>query len=99
MKRALEEYRVIGIRTNIPFHQHLLQTPDFIAGDFNTQYVQDELPPLITAQQDKTLSEIAALAAVLAAHHQDQREALEIKSSQRDGSNWKWVSRWELTKE
>jgi acetyl/propionyl-CoA carboxylase alpha subunit len=99
MKRALEEYRVIGIRTNIPFHQHLLHNPDFLAGNFNTQFVQEDLPPLTTAQKDKTLTGIAALAATLAAHDQSQRAALDIQHSQRDGSNWKWVSRWEQTRE
>ncbi|MCK4490967.1 MAG: hypothetical protein KAU23_11950, partial [Anaerolineales bacterium] len=99
MQRALEEYRIIGIQTNIPFHQNLLQNPDFLAGNFNTQFVQDVLPPLSTSHQDKTLSEIAALAATLAAHDQSQRAALEIQRSKRDVSNWKWVSRWEQTRE
>ncbi len=99
MKRALEEYRIIGIRTNIPFHQNLLQNPDFLAGNFNTQFVQDVLPPLSASHQDKTLSEIAALAATLAAYEQCQRSALDIQQSKRDLSNWKWVSRWEQTRE
>jgi len=99
MKRALEEYRIIGIRTNIPFHQNLLQDPDFLAGNFNTLFVQDVLPPLSASHQDKTLAEIAALAATLAAHEQSERAALEIQRSKRDLSNWKWVSRWEQTRE
>ncbi|MGB2962716.1 MAG: acetyl-CoA carboxylase biotin carboxylase subunit [Anaerolineales bacterium] len=99
MKRALEEYRVIGIRTNIPFHQHLLDNPDFRAGNFNTQFIQEDLPPLTTTPKDKRLTGIAALAAALAAHEQSQQAALNIQHSQRDGSNWKWVSRWERTQE
>ncbi len=42
MKRALEEFRVIGVRTNIPFHQALMENPDFLAGNFDTQFVNDE---------------------------------------------------------
>jgi acetyl/propionyl-CoA carboxylase alpha subunit len=99
MKRALEEYRIIGIRTNIPFHQNLLQNPDFLAGNFNTQFVQDVLPPLSASHQDKTLSEIAALAATLAAYEQNQQSVLDIQRSKRDLSNWKWASRWEQTRE
>jgi len=90
MKRALEEYRIIGIRTNIPFHQYLLQNPSFQAGDFDTQFIRHD---------DKILSEIAALAAVLAAHEHSQKSALDMQRSKRDPSNWKWVSRWEQTRE
>jgi len=99
MKRALEEYRIIGVRTNIPFHQHLLQNPGFQAGDFDTQFTENNLPDLSTSQDDKVLSEIAALAAVLAAHEHSQKSALDMQRSKRDPSNWKWVSRWEQTRE
>ena len=99
MKRALEEYRIIGVRTNIPFHQHLLQNPSFQAGDFDTQFTENTLPDLSTSQDDKVLSEIAALAAVLAAHEHSQNSALDMQRSKRDPSNWKWVSRWEQTRE
>ncbi|MCK7520361.1 MAG: hypothetical protein MZV64_23105 [Ignavibacteriales bacterium] len=27
MRRALEEYRIVGVRTNIPFHQTLMDLP------------------------------------------------------------------------
>ncbi len=99
MKRALEEYRIIGVRTNIPFHQHLLQNPSFQAGDFDTQFTENNLPDLSTSQDDKVLLEIAALAAVLAAHEHSQKSALDMQRSKRDPSNWKWVSRWEQTRE
>jgi acetyl/propionyl-CoA carboxylase alpha subunit len=95
MKRALEEYRVIGVRTNIPFHQYLLDNPDFQAGNFNTQFVENDLPPLTISHQDKTLMEVAALAATLTAYESHQRSAMEIQHSKRDISNWKWFGRWE----
>src|SRR4029078_9592341 len=30
MRRALEEYRLLGVKTNIPFHQNLLESPRFL---------------------------------------------------------------------
>jgi len=98
MKRALEEYRVIGIRTNIPFHQALLLNPDFLAGEFDTQFVQDGSLPESTTEQDQSLPEIAALSAVLATHKLTQQSAVIIQQSKRDTSNWKWAGRWEHTK-
>jgi acetyl-CoA carboxylase, biotin carboxylase subunit len=39
MRRALEEYVVTGIRTNIAFHQKLLEHPDFVAGNYDTGFL------------------------------------------------------------
>ena len=99
MKRALEEYRVIGIRTNIPFHQALLMNPDFLAGKFDTQFVQDGSLPESSEKLDQSLSEIAALAAVLATHKLTKESAVIMQRGKRDTSNWKWVGRWERTKD
>ena len=99
MKRALEEYRVIGVKTNIPFHQHLLDNPDFIEGDFDIQFVEDDLPSLASSPKDQTFTKMAALTAALVAHDQYQQSALNVQRSQKRLSNWKWVSRWEQTSE
>ena len=40
MLRALSEYRVGGIRTNLPFHLRVLREPDFLAGHYNTGYIE-----------------------------------------------------------
>ncbi len=99
MKRALEEYRVLGIRTNIPFHQALLENPAFLAGEFDTQFVQDGKMLMQGVKEDKSLPEIAALSAVLATHKHTQQSAVVMQRGKRDTSNWKWVSRWESTKD
>ncbi|HQP77823.1 MAG TPA: acetyl-CoA carboxylase biotin carboxylase subunit [Saprospiraceae bacterium] len=39
MQRALDEFIVEGIKTTVPFHQRLLRDPDFIAGNFNTAFL------------------------------------------------------------
>ncbi len=49
MKRALNEFIIEGIRTTIPFHKKVFNTPDFINGEFNTGFVEkllrSEAPP------------------------------------------------------
>jgi acetyl-CoA carboxylase biotin carboxylase subunit len=40
MKRALEEFVIDGIKTTIPFHLALLEDPDFIAGNFTTNFLE-----------------------------------------------------------
>jgi acetyl-CoA carboxylase biotin carboxylase subunit len=39
MRRALSEYRVLGIQTTLPFFQRALRHPAFERGDFDTSFV------------------------------------------------------------
>jgi len=39
MKRALDEYIIEGIKTTIPFHQKLMEDPQFKAGVFTTAFM------------------------------------------------------------
>jgi Biotin carboxylase len=39
MKRALEEYIIIGINTNIQLHQNIIQSSEFISGNYNINYM------------------------------------------------------------
>lgn len=40
MRRALGEMKVDGIRTNIPFHEKLMNDPRFIKGDVHTKFLE-----------------------------------------------------------
>ena len=46
-RRALAEFRIRGVSTNIPFLQAVLEDPDFIAGDVSTAFIE-ERPGLLT---------------------------------------------------
>ncbi|MUL65560.1 pyruvate carboxylase [Mycobacterium sp. CBMA 234] len=48
-KRALAEFRIRGVSTNIPFLQAVLDDPDFVAGRVTTSFI-DERPQLLTAR-------------------------------------------------
>jgi len=39
MRRALSEYVVSGIRTNLPFHERLFEHAEFVAGSYDTGYI------------------------------------------------------------
>ena len=39
MRRALDEYQVRGIETNLAFHRRCLRHVDFIAGDYDTGFI------------------------------------------------------------
>ena len=52
MRTALAEYQVGGIKTNIPFHQRILQDPDFLAGNIHTKYLDEFLAAQHEADPD-----------------------------------------------
>jgi acetyl-CoA carboxylase biotin carboxylase subunit len=41
--KALRSFKIEGVKTTIPIHIEILSTPQFRAGDYNTQLVQDLL--------------------------------------------------------
>ncbi|SDB80327.1 pyruvate carboxylase [Raineyella antarctica] len=48
-RRALAEFRIRGVATNIPFLQAVLDDPDFQAGNVSTAFI-DERPQLLNAR-------------------------------------------------
>jgi acetyl-CoA carboxylase biotin carboxylase subunit len=93
MRRALEEYRIVGVRTNIPFHQMLMDSHRFMGGQYDTRFVEERFEVL--EEQNGNDAEIAAVLASLVAHTETQRSAQFVQRNERDTSNWKWVGRWE----
>jgi acetyl/propionyl-CoA carboxylase alpha subunit len=97
MRRALSEYKIMGLKTNLPFHQKLIDSTRFLAGRYDTQFVD----VLMQEMQGKDGSvapdrvEAAAILATLVEHEQRQR-ALQFTSSggpNHAASNWKWSAR------
>ncbi len=95
MRRALEEYRVVGVRTNIPFHQTLMDSHRFMGGQFDTRFVEERFSMDDAIESRSANAEIAAILATLVAHQQSELSAQRVRRNERDTSNWKWVGRWE----
>jgi acetyl/propionyl-CoA carboxylase alpha subunit len=93
MRRALDEYKIMGIKTNIPFHQNLLDSHRFIAGRFDTKFVEDQFE--MNEETDDMQPDVAAILAVLVEHVNRQQAAQRVQRNPRDTSNWKWVGRYE----
>ena len=95
LRRALEEYNILGVVTNIPFHQNLVNQTRFLAGNFNTRFVEEHFSMKKAEETKETLPDIAAIIATLIEHQHAERSAHIIQRGKRDTSNWKWVGRWE----
>jgi acetyl-CoA carboxylase biotin carboxylase subunit len=103
LRRALDEYFVGGIKTNIPLFRRILGDPDFYAGRLDTGFL-DRLPnPSDGKAPDCEPAKIAAIAAGIfaalasatgQAGAADSRSGAESDASE-FGRNWKRTARTE----
>jgi len=65
MLRALDEYLIEGVRTNIDFQRWVLAHPAFISGDVHTRFVDEHFEPSMmhSEAKEQELASIAAMAA------------------------------------
>lgn len=96
MRRALSEYTIMGLKHNIPFHINLLNSFSFIAGQIDTNFVEQRFN-MNTYEEEPTQTELetAAIAATLYAHRKRQLASQVVAPAKRDASNWKWMGRYE----
>ncbi|MFQ5610990.1 MAG: acetyl-CoA carboxylase biotin carboxylase subunit [Anaerolineae bacterium] len=74
MRRALEEYRLTGVKTTIPFHIQIMNSTRFQAGQLDTRFLDEHF----TLNEDRPPDYIraAAIAATLVAHQRSKRAIL-----------------------
>jgi acetyl-CoA carboxylase biotin carboxylase subunit len=94
MRRALSEYVVTGIRTNLVFHEKLLQNPEFAAGRYHTGFIEEHADALlgyttVPADDRVTLATAIALAAA-------RREASSARASSATTGESSAISPWLL---
>jgi acetyl-CoA carboxylase biotin carboxylase subunit len=70
MRRALAEYHVGGIKTNLPFHRQVMRHPAFIAGEYDTGFIERHKAELQPAAPDEDTATLAAIVAAVAAQAQ-----------------------------
>jgi acetyl/propionyl-CoA carboxylase alpha subunit len=91
MRRALEEYRITGVKTNIPFHQRMMDTHRFMSGTFDTKFVEERFN---MRDREAAHAMEAAILAALAFHEQSQRAGQIVKTGGDDASKWKRYGGW-----
>jgi len=93
MRRAVREYRVLGIKTTLPFLDRVLRHPDFVAGRIDTSFAERlgrDSPP----EEDRPWPVAVAAAAISAF---EQRRAARTPSAVPAASAWRREGRVEST--
>ena len=95
MSRALREYQIRGIKTNIPFHQWILRHPRFMAGDFDTRFIDDEYR-YRGREELYPHKHVALASAAIAALSREQERALRLlEQGAAERSQWRQAGRRE----
>lgn len=97
MRRALDEYSIHGVVTNLAFHRWVLQHPRFLAGDFDTNFIAQEFHGFVDS--GVTGRKEAALAAAALAQRDREVERSTRLAQPTQGhhvqSPWKNIARRE----
>lgn len=83
MKRALREYRLFGVKTNIPLHLFVLEHQNFGNGDYDTHFLTNFFSPERLQQPSRI--ELVAAAAVCAANYRSTQSDGHLSTKPADG--------------
>jgi acetyl-CoA carboxylase biotin carboxylase subunit len=92
MRRALREYHIDGIKSNIGFFQELLGDREFLSGDFDTGFI-DRWQKSKRAALPETAPADRPLAAIAAALFHSERAIVEPAGTKAAESLWKLDAR------
>ncbi len=91
MRRALREYEIFGVKTNVPFFRRLVEHPEFVAGRLDTSLI-DRLLAAGMMQEMPPPPEEERVAVLAAALHARGPKEKKTQASLRD-STWKNAGR------
>ena len=94
MRRALGEYVVTGIRTNLAFHEKLFAHPEFVAGRYDTGFIaryRDALMGYAVTPDAGDQRELAAAVAIAAARLERSAGVEGAKAEERGARLSPWV--------
>jgi acetyl-CoA carboxylase biotin carboxylase subunit len=86
MIRAVREYDVGGIRTNIGFFRQILEDPEFRAGNLHTGFIEEFF---LRNAAPRPPHDLAAVAALVAALHTLSRNAVPRAKPAASSSAWR----------
>lgn len=89
MTRALEEYLLVGVKTNINACKWIINHPKFVEGDFDTHFIQNYFGKYSNKKDDDLLN-VLALSAVLVKTHQKEKANVMLNYDNQSKDSWKY---------
>ncbi len=91
--RAIDDYKIVGVKSTLAFGKFVLHHPDFVSGRFDTNFVPKHFKPEYLLHENAEEMEIAALVAAhlfsnISAEKQKTTSAHSNGNSGNGTSNW-----------
>jgi acetyl-CoA carboxylase biotin carboxylase subunit len=109
LRRALDEYEVVGIKTTLPFFREIVRDPEFLSGHLDTGFIARflERSPRSTEgvknDSERKREDMALIAAAVAYLKRQNRKSLSRVSVVETENRWKMSGRsvtgWQKSKE
>ena len=98
MARALREYKILGIKTTIPFHQRVLKNAAFLKGEYDTTFIDTRFDKEDLKRRQNTDPTVAVIAAALK-HYEEEKEAASRATTLPvvGDSLWKYYGKLQMT--
>ncbi|MCR4438021.1 MAG: acetyl-CoA carboxylase biotin carboxylase subunit [bacterium] len=93
MVAALQEYVILGVRTEIPFLRAIMNQPAFVAGETTTAFLARFMDELLRAASDKEAQLDALLAAAVA---EFERRRTARSGTPKEITPWQRIGRWKV---
>jgi len=93
MKRALFAYKITGVKTTIKFLERIMNTPDFVNGNYNTHFIEKN--KLFLEDENKCTGDCKAMA-IIAAFIDYNNRLEKVKNNiatKSEDNNWKTCNR------
>ena len=98
MKRALREYKILGIKTTIPFHLRVLQNNTFLKGNYDTTFIDTKFDKEELKRRQNNDPTVAIIAAALKHFEQEKEAAARATTVPLVGESlWKYYGKLQMT--
>jgi len=90
MVRAIDDYKIVGVETTLPFCKFVLQHDAFTSGNFDTHFIKHYFKPEMLSKENAEEAEIAAL---FGAKLVSVKKSAKIEHSGNDN-----ISKWKMNR-
>lgn len=89
MLRAIQEYRIGGVETTLPFGTFVLQHEAFLSGNFDTHFVKNHFEPAMLLRSSNEEAEVAAQLAVHLQASKGKKSEAPVSAPTTQRSRWR----------
>jgi acetyl-CoA carboxylase biotin carboxylase subunit len=89
MIQAIDDYKISGIATTLPFGKVVMKHENFINGNFDTKFIEKHFTPSLLEEDNIDEELVAAIASTFIWGKQSGQAKKSILAEEKEGNNWR----------